>query len=133
MWVLWATAPNQQAQAILDRGMTRRAAFDYAGAMADFDRLVAYCPAFAEGYNQRAFVNYLRQDFAAALGDLDRAIALSPKHIAALSGRALTLLGLHRSDEARAALQRAMSLNPWLAERGLAARGGPLEPRGQEL
>jgi len=133
MWALWATAPNDQAQAILDRGMTRRAAFDYVGALSDFDALVSYCPDYAEGYNQRAFVNFLRQDFALALGDLDRAIALSPNHIAAISGRALTLMGLGRADEARVALQTAMALNPWLPERGLAAPGGPLAPLGQDL
>lgn len=133
MWELWAEAPNEQAQAVLDRGMTRRSGYDLAGALAEFDRLVAYCPDYAEGYNQRAFVNYLRQDFAAALVDLDRAIALSPNHVAALSGRALSLLGLGRTDEARDALAEALALNPWLPERGLAAPGGPLAPTGQDI
>jgi tetratricopeptide (TPR) repeat protein len=133
MWALWAAAPNEQAQAILDRGMARFAAFDYVGALSDFDTLIEYCSTYAEGYNQRAFVNFLRQDYAAALGDLDQAIDLSPNHIGALSGRALTLLGLQRTKEARKALQMALALNPWLAERGLAAPGGPLEPKGQDL
>lgn len=133
MWALWAAAPNQQAQAILDRGMTRARGFDHVGALSDFDALVDYCPTYAEGYNQRAFVNFLRQDYAAALVDLDRTIDLSPRHIGALSGRALTLLGLQRRDEARTALQWALSLNPWLTERGLAAPGGPLEPLGEDL
>lgn len=133
MWKLWAAAPNEQAQAILDRGMTRLAAHDYAGALSDFDTLVGYCPNYAEGYNQRAFVNFLRHDYATALGDLDRTIALSPNHIGALSGRALSLLGLQRTDEARFALQDALTLNPWLAERSLAAPGGPLEPKGEDL
>lgn len=83
LWALWTDAPDQQAQAMLDRGMTRRRSFDFPGALEDLDALVAYCPDYAEGYNQRAFVNYLRQDFATALRDLDRAIALSPSHIGA--------------------------------------------------
>lgn len=128
MWAFWADAPDAQAQAILDRGMTRRAAYDFVGALADFDRLIAYCPAYAEGYNQRAFVHFLRQDFAAALLDLDRALALSPRHVAALSGRALALYGLARLPEARDALGEALRLNPWLAERSLALQGGPLAP-----
>ncbi len=133
MWELWADAPNEQAQTVLDRGMSMRSGYDYAGALAEFDTLVDYCPEFAEGYNQRAFVNYLRQDYAAALVDLDRAISLSPNHIAARSGRALTLYGLHRTDEARQALAGALALNPWIPERGLAAKGGPLAPRGTDL
>ena len=133
MWELWADAPDDQAQAVLDRGMQRRASYDFAGAIADFDRLIDYCPDYAEGYNQRAFVNFLRQDFAAALPDLERALALSPDHIAALSGKALTLLALGRVDEARGDLAQALEMNPWLSERSLAAPGGPLAPQGEDL
>jgi tetratricopeptide (TPR) repeat protein len=133
MWSLWADAPNEQSQAMLDRGMTRRSSYDFIGALSDFDALVEYCPNYAEGYNQRAFVNYLRQDFTASLADLARAIALSPSHIAALSGRALSLMGLSRLEEARAAMALALELNPWLPERGLAAKGGPLAQPGEDI
>lgn len=133
MWELWADAPDEAAQAVLDQGMSRRNAWDLLGALQDFDRLIAYCPEYAEGYNQRAFVNFLRQDFESALTDLDRTLELSPNHIAALSGRALTLLGLHRVDEAREALAEALTLNPWLPERHLAADGGPLAQPGEDL
>lgn len=128
MWEYWADAPNEQAQAILDRGMTRRAAYDFVGAIEDFDALVAYCPDYAEGYNQRAFVHFLRGDFAAALIDLDRALDLSPRHLGALSGRVVSLFALDRKEAAREALETALALNPWLPERGLVAPGGPLAP-----
>lgn len=133
MWEFWADAPNEQSQAILDRGMSKRAAWDLLGALEDFDRLVAYCPDYAEGYNQRAFVNFLRQDFAAALVDLDRALTLSPRHVAAMSGKALSLMALGRTDEASLILDEALELNPWLPERNLAAPGGPLERKGQDI
>ncbi len=113
--------------------MARREAWDLLGALGELDKLVAYCPDYAEGYNQRAFVNFLRQDFGAALIDLDKALDLSPNHIAAMSGRALTLLGLKRLDEARTALTAALQLNPWLSERALLAPGGALEPPGEDI
>lgn len=133
MWSFWADAPNEQAQAILDRGMSKRAAWDLLGAREEFDALIAYCPDYAEGYNQRAFVHFLGQNFQAALSDLDQALVLSPDHVAALSGRALSLLGLNRIDEARETLQSALELNPWLPERGLLDAGGALAPKGQEI
>jgi tetratricopeptide (TPR) repeat protein len=133
MWELWTDAPDEAAQAVLDLGMRKREGYDLLGALQEFDRLVAYCPDYAEGYNQRAFVNFLRQDFAAALVDLKAALARSPKHVAALSGMALTLLALDRTDEARVALAEALALNPWLPERGLAAEGGPLAPLGEDI
>lgn len=130
MWEFWADAPDERAQEILNRGMTRRSSFDFLGALEDFDQLIDYCPEYAEGYNQRAFVHYLRRDFAAALRDLDRALELSPRHVAAMSGRALSLYGLSRMEEAREALAAALALNPWLPERYLADPGGPLAPPG---
>lgn len=119
MWQYWADAPDEAAQEILDEGMKMRASWDLLGALRAFDRLIAYCPDYAEGYNQRAFVNFLRRDYAAALPDLERAIALSPRHIGAHSGRALSLFGLGVEDQAQAALAEALALNPWLPERSL--------------
>ena len=119
MWRYWADAPDQRAQELLDEGMARREAHDLAGAVDSFDALVAYCPDYAEGYNQRAFVNFLRGDYAEALPDLERALALSPRHVAAMTGQALTLMGLGRDGEAALVLRAALDLNPWLSERSL--------------
>ena len=133
MWALWADAPDEPSQEILDRGIARRESYDFLGAMKEFDRLVSYCPDYAEGYNQRAFVNYIRQDYSAALPDLDQALVLSPHHVAARAGKALTLMQLGRIDAAREQLKQALELNPWLSERHLMGPGGPLEIKGQDI
>jgi tetratricopeptide (TPR) repeat protein len=83
--------PDAAAQEMLDTGMARIRAADYAAATSVLDDLVAYCTDYAEVHNQRAFASFLRGDYDAALDDLDRALALSPNHVAALSGKALTL------------------------------------------
>ncbi|MEM6759374.1 MAG: tetratricopeptide repeat protein [Pseudomonadota bacterium] len=133
MWELWLDAPDAAAQAVLDRGMRQREAFDYAGALESFTALVNYCPDYAEGYNQRAFVQFLSGNHGAALADLDRALALSPRHVGAQSGRALTLMNLGELEAAREQLLLALENNPWLSERFLLSDGGPLAPKGQEL
>lgn len=117
MWALWATAPDDTAQEMLDRGMAAREVFDFASALDAFDALVTYCPEYAEGYNQRAFVHFLREEYDTALVDLDRAIERSPRHIAAIAGKALTLFGLKRDEEGQRVLREALELNPWLSER----------------
>ncbi|OWU82873.1 hypothetical protein ATO6_21415 [Oceanicola sp. 22II-s10i] len=117
LWGLWADAPDERAQAVLDSGMRKRESFDLRGAIEEFDRLIAYCPDYAEGYNQRAFALFIAQDYGRALADLDRAIALQPQHVAAMAGRALTLMGLERSDEAQAELRAVLKIHPWLPER----------------
>lgn len=128
LWSLWTDAPDEIAQAMLDEGMARRASYDFLGARNVLDRLVDYCPDYAEGYNQRAFASYLSQDFEAALVDLERALELVPNHIAALSGKGLTLMGLGRNEEAQEALRAAVEMNPWLQERVLLE-----EPVGTDL
>lgn len=133
MWEVWLRAPNAQAQQVLDAGIARQRSFDLLGARREFDRLVDYCPDYAEGYNQRAYTNYLGGNFADALVDLDRAVVLSPTHVGALSGRALTLMQLGRLEEARAQMLSAVALNPWLSERALLEAGQPLAAKEQDL
>lgn len=133
MWQIWLRAPDTAAQEVLDEGMRRRSSFDYAGAREQFDTLVDYCPDYAEGYNQRAFVAFLREDFPAALIDLDAALELSPDHVGAQSGRALTLMRMGRLPEARVQMLEALENNPWLGERALVAKGAPLGPIGEDI
>jgi tetratricopeptide (TPR) repeat protein len=104
---------------MLDQGMMARSSYDFLRALDRFGALVAYCPHYAEGYNQRAFVNYMRGDYAKALPDLERALELNPLHVGALSGRALTLMALGEEAEGQKALREALEVNPWLAERHL--------------
>lgn len=117
LWGIWTTAPDDAAQEILLSGMERRGVYDFSGALSDFDALIEYCPDYAEGYNQRAFVNFLRGDFKTSLTDLDRTLEITPDHIGALSGRALVLLALGRQREGQLVLRDALKLNPWLPER----------------
>ncbi len=128
MWALWADAPDNKSQKMLDAGMGQRASYDFGRALEQFDELVAYCPDYAEGYNQRAFVRFLTGDYETALIDLDLALARSPRHVAAIAGKAMTLIALKRDDEAQVVLRKALALNPWLAERRFL-----LEPKGQDL
>jgi len=119
LWQLWADAPDARAQAMLDEGMRLIRAMDPTAAAAILDGLVAYCPDYAEGWNQRAFARYLQGAHATALEDLDRALAIDPGHVPALAGKALTLFELGREDEGQLVLREAVRMNPWLAERAL--------------
>lgn len=119
LWALWTDAPDETAQMLLNEGMSARSSYDYIRALDRFSKLVDYCPDYAEGYNQRAFINFLREDYEAALPDLDKALSLNPTHIGAYSGLALTLFGLDRYSEGAKVLREALELNPWLSERHL--------------
>jgi len=133
MWQVWLRAPDEAAQEVLDRGMAARDSFDFAGAHREFTRLIDYCPDYAEGWNQRAYISFLREDYEAALHDLDRALILQPRHVAAQSGRGLTLMNMGRIAEARTQMLDAVASNPWLSEAALLAKGAPLGPVGEDI
>ncbi|WP_322890081.1 MULTISPECIES: tetratricopeptide repeat protein [unclassified Yoonia] len=128
LWRLWTDAPDAAAKTLLVDGMDLLTDGAPGIAVTKFDALIAYCPDYAEGYNQRAFAHYLQGDFAGALDDLDAALAINPLHVAALSGKALTLMGLGRDAQAQEVLRAAVALNPWLQERALL-----VTPPGVEL
>jgi Flp pilus assembly protein TadD len=119
MRALYNAAPDTWSGELLDIALERIAIADYEGALLGLNELVRYCPHWAEGWNQRAYVRFLQEDYGAALSDLDRALALSPRHVAALSGKGLTLMRMGRADEGDAVLREAVALHPWLPERGL--------------
>ena len=119
LWLLWTRAPDDRAQALLDRGMERREVSDYAEAEIAFSDLIAYCPAYAEGWNQRAFIRFLQGRYPESVADLRHALDLSPDHIAARTGLALSLLGAGRTEAGQTALREALAMNPWLMERTL--------------
>ena len=128
MWKIWTEAPDGAADALLQRGVSALRASDFLAAIETFDRLVAYCPDWAEGYNQRAFAHFLSGRFAAARTDLERVVEIDPRHVGALSGLALTLTALGEEAAAQDWLRRALALNPWIPERSLLK-----EPAGEEL
>jgi Flp pilus assembly protein TadD len=128
MWLLLTGAPDPKAQELLDRGMADRQDEDLDSALSAFDQLVQYCPDYPEGYNQRAFIEFLSADYQSALDDVNRVLAVQPNHVGALSGKALVLMGMGRVDEAQASLRAALALNPWLPERGML-----IKPLGQSL
>ncbi|MCH2163949.1 MAG: hypothetical protein MK098_04765 [Marinovum sp.] len=130
LWGYWVQAPDEAAQGLLDMGMAQRASYDLVGAINTLNTLIEYCPAYAEGWNQRAFAKYLRGQFDQAIPDLDTALALRPRHLGALTGKALTLIALDRKAEAVLVLREALALNPWLGERHLLPT---LEADEQEL
>jgi len=119
LWEIWITAPDRVAQDLLDRGRERIRVADYEKAEEYFDDLITYCPHYAEGWNQRAYVHHLQHDYDASLDDISQVLELEPRHFGALAGRGTVLLSMGRSEVGLKALLRALEVNPWLSERHL--------------
>lgn len=123
IWRIWTTAPDPKSQSMLDTSRERIRYGDYETAETVLTKLIDYCPDYAEGWNQRAFARFLRQDYDRALDDIEQVLEREPKHFGALSGRAVTLLQMGRTEVGHTALREALKVNPWLSERHMLPPG----------
>jgi tetratricopeptide (TPR) repeat protein len=128
IWQNWVIGPNTEATNLLAKAMERRRAYDFAGSLEILNKVIEKTPDWAEGWNQRAFVHFLREEFDKSLEDADRAIELEPNHFGALAGKAQILMSQGRTELGQKALRRAIKLHPFLKERALL-----IEIPGQEL
>jgi len=118
LWEYWfSQAPTAQLYQLLQDGRKRRESYDYAGAERLFDQLVESAPDYAEGYNQRAFVYFLREKYSDAQSDLEKVLAMKPDHFGALSGLYHVLRAQTRLQPAYSMLTRAVEIHPWINER----------------
>ncbi|MEX0406263.1 tetratricopeptide repeat protein [Aquibium sp. LZ166] len=118
IWRMWmAQGPTAQVRRDVAEAMRARESYDFDQALRILDGVVAAAPDYAEGWNQRAFVHFLKENLDDALSDIDRALELEPKHFAALAGKALVLMRQGRMELSQQALREAIAIDPWLRER----------------
>lgn len=131
LWEYWFTlAPTAGVRQLLDDGRSRREAYDYEAAENLFDQVVEQAPDYFEGYNQRAFARFLRENFSGALSDLEKTLELYPEHFGALSGMYHVLRIQGHLEPAMKMLQRAVTIHPWIQERGALPK--PLWPESYQ-
>ena len=128
IWEFWSDAPDARAQAILDRIHERRRWHDLEAALEAARALTAYCPAYAEGWNQTATVLFQMGRLDRALAAVEATLAREPKHFGALAGQALIFMRQDHIRRARRSLERAVTIHPWLKERAMLP-----PPPGEEL
>ena len=136
VWRMWmAEAPTPAIAEAVAEAMRVRERYDWDKALAILDGVVTDAPDYAEGWNQRAFVRFLKQDLDGSLEDIERALALEPRHFAALSGQAMIFMRQGRMELGQAALRRAVEIHPWLKERSMLIRkpGEALPGPGRDI
>ncbi len=119
IWRFWVTGPSEDATALVAKAMERRRWYDFAGALKLLDDAVKIAPEWAEAWNQRAFIHFLRESYEKSLEDLDKALEREPMHFAAMSGKARIFMRQGRIELGQRVLRQAVKIHPWLRERDL--------------
>jgi tetratricopeptide (TPR) repeat protein len=76
---------------------------------------VELAPDYAEAWNRRAYVHFMRNDMERALGDLRRTLALDPNHFKALEGLAQILREIGQKRPALKAFRQLLDVHPFWA------------------
>ncbi len=85
---------------------------DTALAMDLLDTVIALKPDYAEGWNKRATLYFMKRDYGKAISDVEMVLRLQPRHYLALIGLAQMLNELGDTKHALEALKRVLLIYP---------------------
>ena len=112
MWEIWSRSGDEETDRLLAIGIEQMNAREGETAVETFTRVIERKPEFAEGWNKRATVYYLLGEYDKSLADCDEVLKRNPLHFGALSGYGMIYLRLGRPEQALAAFERALAVNP---------------------
>jgi tetratricopeptide (TPR) repeat protein len=131
IWAIWIDHRDKDAAHRMIAAVEAIAAGARDLARPILDRLVEDFPDWAEAWNKRATLSFIERDDDASIEDIERTLELEPRHFGAILGFAQICLRHGRTQEAKAAFEIALALNPHIAGlqdvvRDLAATGRTL-------
>jgi tetratricopeptide (TPR) repeat protein len=109
---MWLRSGSPTADVLMKQAGEATEAKSYGPALAILDTVVELYPDFAEGWNRRATVHFLRGDYTSSLSDIEQVLALEPRHYGALSGLGAIEKERGNGRAALRALRRAKMINP---------------------
>ena len=79
-----------------------------------FAKVIEMMPDFAEAWNKRATVRYMRKNFTDSVGDCQETLKRNPNHFGAAAGQGLCHMSLSEFREAAVCFRRALEIHPHL-------------------
>ena len=114
IWQIWSRSGDAAIDKLFARGVEHMQGQMFEEALTVFNQIVARKPAFAEGWNKRATVRFMRKDFAGSIADCQETLARNPNHFGASSGQGLCHMSLGEYREAAVCFRRAQDIHPHL-------------------
>ena len=129
IWQIWNTPSDESLAELMREGSLELERGNWERSIEIFSAIIERDPEFAEGWNKRATAYYQRardanpqttefakrRDFDASIRDVVRVLRLEPRHFAALSGMGLIYSELGADAPALRWFERALEVNPFLA------------------
>jgi tetratricopeptide (TPR) repeat protein len=112
IWEIWGEVGDPKLAKLMREGEDAMELEDWATAEARLSAVVKAKPDFAEGWNRRATMYYLKGDYAASIADIEHVLELEPRHFGAISGLGVVNMAQENLTAARDAFERVLSLYP---------------------
>jgi tetratricopeptide (TPR) repeat protein len=112
LWEVWSRSGDTEIDALFANGVQEMTEGKWDEAVATFSRIIAKKPDFAEGWNKRATVYYLKGEYEKSLADCDEVMKRNPYHYGALSGYGMIYGQLGQPQRALESYEQALGVNP---------------------
>ncbi len=116
IWALWVSHEDRLAEETMAAAVDAMSSGELQKAKPLLDHLVGKHPDWAEAWNKRATLAFIENRDGDSLGDIAQTLQLEPRHFGAISGFGNICLRNGHLNEARAAFQIALSINPHMEE-----------------
>ena len=116
LWLIWSRSGDPEIDVLFLRGVEQLQHQELPEAIGTFTDVIKRKPEFAEGWNKRATAYYFAGEFEKSLADCGEVMKRNPAHFGALSGYGLIYLQLGKPEEALSYFERALAVNPNLAD-----------------
>jgi len=114
IWALWMVSGSDTCNLLMGRVKAAADDKDYDLAIKLLDAVIDLKPDYAEAWNRRATIFYLKKDYARSMADIREVLAREPRHFGALSGLGLILQEIGDDRHALEAYRRALAIDPHL-------------------
>ena len=114
LWGIWCRSGDAETDRLFRAGVDAMQNRRLQEAEEFFDRVIERSSSFAEGWNKRATVRYLRENFRGSIADCQETLARNPHHFGAASGQGLCHMTVSEFREAAICFRRALEIHPHL-------------------
>jgi tetratricopeptide (TPR) repeat protein len=112
LWEVWSRSGDAEIDRLFAAGVQQMSEGNWDEAVATFSRIIARKPDFAEGWNKRATVYYLKGEYEKSLADCHEVMKRNPYHYGALSGYGMIYGQLGEPQRALESYEQALGVNP---------------------
>ncbi len=114
IWRIWARSGDESVDRLYAVGVHQMEEGELRQGIVTFTRIIEQKPEFAEAWNKRATIYFLKNDYGHAMADIAETLKREPRHFGAWAGLGMILRETGDKKRAYEAFKHALAINPQL-------------------